>query len=281
MRHRPVAAFLATVYGLSWILFLPPLLSRSGIGVLPFTLPPQPSILVLSVFGMTLAAFGVTRAADGPDGVRVLRHRYTRWRIGAGWYLLAIFGPLLACLLGATLWLGWGPPRALVERPGLLLTAYLPQTVSIALLINLWEEGGWTGFLFPRLQERWGPLRGGAMVSVCQGLAHLPLLFIVGGVSDTRIAPGDIWKYLVFLLVLQQPVRVVAVWIWNRTRGSVPILGFLHAAVNATTSAAVIPKLAPGHDPLWVYAVYAVVAVPVIALTRGRLGYRPVGEARR
>ena len=37
--HRhPVAAFLALVYGISWTLYLPSFLSRSGIGLLPFDL---------------------------------------------------------------------------------------------------------------------------------------------------------------------------------------------------------------------------------------------------
>ena len=35
IRH-PVAAFLGLVYGLTWLLFLPSILSENGIGVLPF-----------------------------------------------------------------------------------------------------------------------------------------------------------------------------------------------------------------------------------------------------
>ena len=92
--HRhPVAAFLVLVYGFSWPLYLPAFLSESGIGLLPFELSALPANLVAVLVGITLPAYLVTRVTRGAAGVRELRRRYTRWRVGLGWYLLALFAP--------------------------------------------------------------------------------------------------------------------------------------------------------------------------------------------
>jgi uncharacterized protein len=278
VRH-PVAAFLGLVYGISWLLFLPALLSQLGLGLLPFALPLPPFLLLSVILGLTLPGYIVTRVAEGKEGVRALRRRYTRWRFGLGWYLLALFGLPVADLLGASLWLGAAPLAAFVSQWELLGSVFLPRALINAALINSFEEGGWTGFLLPRLQERWGPLRASALVAFAMGLFHTPLVFIVGGVSDTPIAPGQYWYYFFFLFVAVIPVRVLMTWLWNRTRGSVIAVALLHGAFNVTTGPDFLPAFVPG-DRTWVYGVYTALALLVLAFTRGRLGYRP-GEAPR
>jgi membrane protease YdiL (CAAX protease family) len=272
IRH-PVAAFLGMVYGISWLLFLPSFLSQNGIGVLPFEIPAPPFVLLSVIFGITLPAYIVTRVTGGREGVRELRRRYTHWRVGIGWYLVALFALPIADLLGASLWLGTGPLEAFAGRWEILFTVFLKDALVNAIVINLLEEGGWTGFLLPRLQERWGALRSSAIVAAAMGLFHTPLIFIVTGVSDTRIPPDRYWFYVFMLFVAIIPVRVLVTWLWNSTRGSVIIVALLHGAFNTTTGQEFLPEFVPG-DPLWVYGVYAVLALIVIALTRGRLAYR-------
>ena len=99
-RH-PAGAFLVFFYVTGWLFFVPPLLGASGFGLLPYDLPPQPSILVLTLVGLAGGAFLVTRIADGKDGVRELRSRYFTWRTGPQWYLLALFVAPLLLLVGA------------------------------------------------------------------------------------------------------------------------------------------------------------------------------------
>ena len=70
-RH-PAGAFLIFFYVTGWIFFLPALLGTSGFGLLAYDLPPQPSILLLTIVGLAGGAFLVTRLADGKDGVREL-----------------------------------------------------------------------------------------------------------------------------------------------------------------------------------------------------------------
>jgi uncharacterized protein len=272
IQRHPVLAFLALVYGLTWVLFLPSFLSESGIGVLPVEIPIMPFLLLGNLFGVTLSAYIVTRVTGGREGVRELRRRYTHWRVGLHSYLLALFALPLAALLGASLWLGTAPLAAFADRWQFLFTAFLPAALLNVVLVNVWEEGGWTGFLLPRLQERWGPLRASVLVALAHGLYHVPLIPIIGGVSDARIPLERYWFYFVALFVFSPPVRVLVTWLWNRTRGSVLVVALLHAAWNTTSGAQFTPEFVPG-DTLWVWGVYAALAVIVLALTRRRLAY--------
>ena len=277
--HHPLVTFLGMVYGISWLLFVPSLLSANGIGVLPFEIPVTPFLLLSVIFGLTLPGYIVTRVTRGSAGLHELRRRYTHWRVGIGWYGLALFALPIADLLAASLWLGTAPLTAFAHRWELLFTVFLPEALVGALLINLWEEGAWTGFLLPRLQERWGPLTSSVMVAAAMGLFHMPLIFILGGVSDAPIPPERYWFYFLFLLVGPIPFRVLITWLWNSTRGSVIIVGLFHAAFNVTTGQKFLPAFVPGTT-LWVYGVYIVLALIVVALTRGQLGYKSTSSVR-
>ena len=111
------------------------------------------------------------------------------------------------------------------------------------------------------------------MVTMAHALYHVPLIFIPGGVSDDPISPDRYWFYFVALFVCTIPVRVLFTWLWNRTRGSVIVVALAHGAFNVTTGQAFLPEFVPG-DTLWVYGVYTVLALIVIAVTRGRLAYK-------
>jgi uncharacterized protein len=214
---------------------------------------------------------------QGKEGVRALRRRYTHWRVGIHWYLLALFALPILSLLGASLWLGTGPLEAFADRWELLFSVFLYEALVNVVVVNLWEEGGWTGFLLRRLQERWGPLTSTVLVTMAHSLFHVPLIFIVGGLGEgTRIPPDQYWLYLVYLFVLPIPLRALLTWLWNSTRGSVIIVALFHGAWNTTNGTRFIPEFVPPGptEGLWVYGVYTVLALVVIALTKGRLGYR-------
>ena len=87
---------------------------------------------------------------DGPGSVRPLLQRTFQWRIGLGGWLLVIAG-----LPAATVALGLVFGRELV-------TADLPIVVAkgfgtlalLVLVVNLWEETIWAGFVQTRLERR-------------------------------------------------------------------------------------------------------------------------------
>ncbi len=279
-RH-PVLAYLILAYAISWTIFLVPLLSRQGIGVLAFDAPPvEVFILLVSVAGLAGSAFVVTAIVDGRPGVRALASRLVRWRVGLQWYLVAVFGLLATALVGVSIAYGTAPITALVRQAPLLI-GYVFQVVLVAALVNLWEETGWTGFMFTRLQPRFGALAAALMVAPCFGAIHLPLLFVTDGLTTGKVPPQEIPLFILLLLaVFSIPVRVIAAWVYDNARGSLLIMGLFHAALGATTGGVLLPYLVPQGANLTVavYGSFAGLAVLLIVLTRGKLGYKPSAE---
>lgn len=275
-RH-PVLAYLILAYGVSWAIFLIPLLSTEGLGVFHYDVPPvELFILLVSVIGLAGSAFVVTAIVDGRAGVQALASRYVRWRVGLQWYLVALFGLLAVALVGISVVYGLAPLGALPGQWSLLI-GYLFQIVLVAALVNLWEETGWTGFMFTRLQPRFGALVAALLVAPCFGGIHLPLLFVSDGLTTGRVAPQQIPFYVLYLLVLfSVPVRVIAAWLYNNTKGSLLLVGLFHASLGATAGTVLLPYLLPkGADATFaVYGSVAVAALLLVILTRGRLSYQ-------
>ena len=98
-RH-PGLSYLVLAFAIFWVSWLPVLLLDA---------PPRPFSAVGAILGLALPAFLVTAATDGRAGVRDLLRRTLRWRVGVGWYLLAIFAIPVGALLLAPLFLGAAP----------------------------------------------------------------------------------------------------------------------------------------------------------------------------
>jgi uncharacterized protein len=274
--NHPGGAFLAFFYVTSWILFLPALLGTLGFGLIPVEIPAQPSILLLSLLSLTGGAFVITRIADGKEGIRDLRRRYLTWRTGPQWYLLALFGAPLLLLIGGAVVQGPATLSAFGAKLPQFLPMYLFNVVLIALLISIWEETGWMAFLTARWQKRFGPVIASLIVAPLFGLGHFPLLFISGGLTDSgRLAPSEVPEYLFYLLVLfSVPVRLILTWVFNSTGRALPLVALLHASFDTTASAAILSGFYPDVDGRLLYFGLAIVAIGVLVITRGRLGYR-------
>lgn len=78
-----------------------------------------------------------------------------------------------------------------------------------------------------------------------------------------------------YLLVLfSVPVRLILTWVFNSTGGSLPLVALLHASFDTTASAAILTGFYPDVDGRLLYFGLAIVAIGVLVITRGRLGYR-------
>ncbi len=279
-RH-PVLAYLALAYAVCWTIFLFPLLSRGGLGILPLDAPPvEVFILLVSVVGLAGSAFVITAIVDGRSGVRLLASRLVRWRVGIQWYAVALFGLLVTALIGTCVVYGVAPITAL-QRQAPLLVGYLFQIVLVAALVNLWEETGWTGFMFTRLQPRFGTFVAALLVAPCFGGIHLPLLFVTDGLTTGKVPPQEIPLFIVLLLAaFSIPVRVIAAWLYNNAKGSLLIMGLFHASLGAVAGPVLLPYLVPQGANLTfeVYGSFAVLALLLVVLTLGRLSYKPSAE---
>src|SRR6266508_933028 len=94
IQRRPLASFFVLAYAISWLLWLPLVVSGddspSGLGFVLLAL----GSLVPSAVAIVLVA-----VLHGKAGVRTLLRRLLIWRVGVGWWLAVVLLPTL--LLGA------------------------------------------------------------------------------------------------------------------------------------------------------------------------------------
>jgi uncharacterized protein len=135
----------------------------------------------------------------------------------------------------------------------------------------LGEEPGWRGFALPRLQPLHGPLVGSLILGVLWALWHLPLFW--SGVWTPPTIPN-----MVMFVLMITALTVTMTWVFNNAKGSLLITMLMHASFNTFANKVVAPLFpAPILNE---YALlpgligFGAVALVVVALTRGRLGYR-------
>lgn len=220
MRKHPVVWFYILAFGISWLGWIP--LALGSHGVRPFDQPAFQSLLILPAVGPGLAAIIMVRVAQGKARVGELLRPLLKWRVGAIWFLLAIFGPLLLLIGG----------KALTALLGLPVTSTPPGTAGafiaalvMALLSNTWEEIGWRGFALPRLQKEYSALVATLFVGVLWGLWHIPLFLWDGN-------PMAAYPFLPWLIgTIAQ--AFLYTWLYNSTGGSLLIVTLYHVALNA------------------------------------------------
>ena len=279
-RH-PATAFLVMAFAFGWTSLLPLLLSARGFGVLPINLPVTVFQLLASVVGLTLPAVLVAAATGGTAGVRELLHRSLRWRVGVHWYLIALLGTFVTVLVAALPFFGLVPLQMVAQKWELLVAVFVPGVLVPFLHTNLPEEIGWTS-LQARLQARHGPVLASILVAPAFALIHLPAFFVAGWIADDKLPLAQVPTAL-FLVgltaVFAIAVRLLILWLYNGSGGSLLIAALFHSAFNMSTGQKLTPELVPGADPtvlnLFVWAAAAVVAVVVVAVTKGRLAYEP------
>lgn len=274
IRTRPITAFLVIAYILVGAVFALPLLSEDGLGVIPVDLPGVGPFIVVAAFALLGAAFATTSAADGRPGSSEYRRRLYRIRVNPVWFAVGLALLPWTAVLTATLLTGTSVIAELVSNPAILLGIVVEALVAFA-LVNWWEEAAFTGFLLQRLQPRMGPIRASVVTTWAQAFVHIPLLFVVDGVTNGRVPTDELAIFAVALFVLPIPVRIIITWLYNASGYSIPVVGLFHAGLGVATGDSLIPLIAPGFAPLWVYAGFAVVALIVSAATKGRLGYEP------
>ena len=170
MKHaiskHPLLAFFAMAFLFSWMAVLPLLLNHA--------LPIEPFQILGALAGPTLAAVIVIAVTTGKAGLGTFFKRYVQWRAGIIWWLIVLFGALVALTLVAALIVGPSVVTEFLKNIGLILPTYLLTLIVGVILGPLWEEPGWRGFALPRLQAQFGPLVGTLILGVLWALWHIP-----------------------------------------------------------------------------------------------------------
>ena len=273
LARRPLTSFFVLAYALSWLGWSPWFLSEAGIGLLPFDGGEFSTFLNIAalVLGPTFSAFLVTGATEGRDGLRRLLRKIVLWRVGLRWYLFVLAG-IPAIVLVSTLVM----PGALASFDAAAVPSVLFLYVVAGLFFlfaggPFFEEIGWRGFALPRLQRLHGPLVGSLVLGILWALWHLPL-FLIPSWDTPHGSPLDVASYVVLVMGM----TVVLTWVFNNTKGSVLLAILAHGSFN--TSAVAMFDLFPTPavtDGITNFVIgLGVAALVVVALTRGRLGYR-------
>jgi membrane protease YdiL (CAAX protease family) len=196
--------------------------------------------------------------------------------VNVRWYLVVLLAVPASEVLGALVL----PGVAASYQPltlSMVLSYPLAFVATFALGGPLGEEPGWRGFALPRLQALRGPLVGSLILGVLWGAWHLPLFW--SGVW-TPLSVANV----VMFIVMTTALTVVMSWVFNNANGSLLITMLMHASFNTFANRIVAPlfpaPLLNEYELLPVLVCFGVSAVLVVALTRGRLGYRnpPVSE---
>ncbi|RXZ72393.1 CPBP family intramembrane glutamic endopeptidase [Agromyces albus] len=272
LARHPLISFFVMAYAFAWLVELPVVLSETGTGLLPYTLPKPVIALSLAAatyLGPTVSAFIMTGVTEGRAGIRRLLRRYVQWRVGVQWYLFVLVGIPIIILLGAIV-----VPGVLASFEPLTLSLILayPLAFVTTLLLGgpLGEEPGWRGFALPRLQRRNGPLLGSVILGVLWALWHLPLFWT--GVWTPPTIPN-----ILMFIVMITALTIIMTWVFNHANGSLLITMLMHASFNTFANKVEAPLFpAPILNEFGLLPVligFTATALVLIAVTRGRLGY--------
>ena len=261
--RRPLTVFLALVFGLGWPVLAVPVVAEHGL-IPGGELPVEIFALAVTLFVMLPAALWVTAASEGRSAVRQLLGRAFRWRFRLRWWVLVLLAvPITTLALGLAVGGSLHTVRA-VEN----LLAGAASALIAWLVIHLWEETVWAGFLQTRLERRYSLLVAALLTAVPFAAMHLPLLLI--GDVTVRSVLVDVAGLLFLAVALRLMIGVFL----RGAADSVLAAGILHAVFNASNNeGALVDNFLDGANQNVVGPVAMVLATAVLAACiRERLG---------
>jgi membrane protease YdiL (CAAX protease family) len=243
-------------------------------------------IIILGSLGPALAAILMSAAIGGWKEVKQLLRRMVQVRAAIQWYLVAVFLPLIASLVPVLLFGGSAVVLGVLSARGAigLLVYVLATFIDMVLGSPIGEEPGWRGFALPRLQRRHGALKGSLLLAPLWAFWHLPLFFTVWGAAYQTV--GVLLGLLLFLFTVIG-YTLVMTWVFNNTGGSLFLAILFHSAIDSrSTFFAVLFPQTTGNpasasaaatfiELLTSAVVWGVIALLVVACTKGRLSYKP------
>ena len=281
MRRNQVAAFFLITFLISWSLFI-------GVGIVGQN--PDSPLVLLGIYGPTLAAVIVSGIVGGGTGIRKLLSGVVLWRVGIVWYAIALLGPWILELLSIGIYSGLSGTTPDVPLPsvGIVAGAILAAVVGNILTAGLGEEPGWRGFALPRLQGRWSPVAASLGIGLVWAVWHFPGYWMGIGIHN---APP-----LLFVLWVL-PFAGLLAWIFNSAKRSILLAILFHASLNSTIgllpflpseadvpiSPELIGQLGLTGELYGPYRVFTILLwisfLAIVLITKGRLGHRGNDES--
>jgi uncharacterized protein len=227
MRH-PLLSYVALTFAISWGGILIVAGPGGFLGTKEISEVLFPIVVLATLAGPSVAGILLTGLVYGKAGFRDLLSRLLKWRVGVRWYAVALLtAPLtmLAVLLALSLVSpAFRPLLFVVDDPfGLLVFS-----VVAGLMIGIFEELGWMGFAVPTLRgRRYGVLGTGLIIGLLWGAGHF------SAYSGSNASSGALPLALllpVLLFTWQPAYRMLMVWVYERTDGSLPVAMLMSAS---------------------------------------------------
>lgn len=239
-----LAIYLLISFGLVWGVMIS-YLAAGG----KYEAPEMSFILMFSMLCPAVAAV-VARKASGEDFAMTgegsmmlgIELKQKKWL----WYVAALLLPLVYFAFGFMLYYIIFPksfePKLLdnVGIPKKLLWLVPLNTISNSLMISfgaLGEEIGWRGYLYPRLEKKFGVVRAVIIGGIIWGVWHYPGIY--AGHSFGHGYMGEPFTGFLVFTLYATACGSVLYYITKKT-GSVWAAAFMHAMNNAASGSGVI-----------------------------------------
>jgi len=231
VRH-PIALYLIIVFGLGVPLMFVPLLAARGI-IPGASLPAMVGLdtekaaaLLMVLLALFPAALIVSALEGGRPAVKELLGRAAIWRIGAGWWAFVLLAlPVTTIVLALVMGDTFRPPTLAT------LGAELSGFFFGFLLVNLWEETSWAGFMQTRLERKYNLYQAAAITAIPFAGIHMPLQ-VINGVTD----PMQLLTGFLLLAVLAIVVRSYFGLVKRGAATSLLAVGVAHTIFNRSNN---------------------------------------------
>ncbi|MBI2375530.1 MAG: CPBP family intramembrane metalloprotease [Deltaproteobacteria bacterium] len=248
-RSTRTLPFFAVTLGFTFLVQVPALLARLGL----LEGPPERfmGIVGLGLFGPLVGALIVGRFERGGPGVGAIFRRLQLGPVTPAWFLIATLfnGVLFAVGAGFARLVG-------VEGTDYVYPPVGAQRITALILVPWVEEIGWRGFALPRLNARFGSLRGSVLLGLIWGLWHVPMLILSG-------TPSWLLPILAAFFVAGS---MTFTWVFIHTKGSLLTAVLMHFGAHLSNPHQVI---ATNPTPAVVQSLaYIVAAILVVLLDR-------------
>jgi uncharacterized protein len=227
IKSHPLLSYVALTFAITW----GTILIVVGVGpggilatkeqyetLMPFLYPAM-------LAGPSVAGIVLSGILYGRSSFSDLFARMTRWRVGARWYAVAL---LTAPLVFTAVFV----PLSLISPeflPRIFITSdkasVLLMGIAAGLVAGIFEELGWTGFAIPRMRLRYGVLGTGLFIGVLWAAWHLLQGYWASGVTSGELSQA-LWLANAVVGTLVGSLvayRVLMVWVYERTGGSLPV----------------------------------------------------------
>jgi len=223
---------------------------------LPINLPAS----AVTTFVPAIAAGILTYRRAGSTGVKELLEKAVDFKKVKNWlwYLPALF-------LAPVIYLA---SFGIMRLTGLAL----PGEINVPLLMvpvffvmffigDTGEELGWSGYALEPMQKRWGAAKAGLILGVMWAIVHF-----VPFVQTRHPASWIVWQSIKTIAM-----RVVLVWMYNKTGKSVAATTVYHATDNV--SAFLFPNYGSHYNPMVTGILTAVAAMVLFGWRRKKTGW--------